>query len=540
MWIALFMGINVFATDLEGLAINEVRQVTDVNAKREVSSSQTVAEEIQGVKGEPLTLAEAIKEGLEKSITLQVVDHTNDIAHLADQHSIDTRTEIYDNLGKLEDSLEALTSSKETYYDQVINLDYAQAALDDGTAPKACTIEVKELGVSIQFNQGDVIRQSIENQLVGQPDAVINMVYQKVVEGMQAEIQKLSDQLTKGQEQLDLNTQKYVTSRTTYDIAVDFAMTKVSNKLGLSTISSIHPQPLAQLLVEMCSNQAEVTAYAVDIYRNQIALLIQNNYYEALKQQKLLELKEQAVKRGELQYEYAQYAYDVGAKSKDDLILAKTYYESTKMSRELQVKDYQNALMTLKKSMNTALDREIYLVEVPVREKKDYDLGVGISSALRTNLDVKTAEAHRSIYDELIVALEASSYDKASNQYEEAELLLEKAKLGVHNARLEAESSVRSSYTTMNTMRKVAEMSEELVKNAEETVEIAKIKYEIGFGYDNALLKQMNLEDVSGTMVELLAAEENLITVKEKQIEAINGYNLATAKYLNDIGVMIY
>ena len=45
---------------------------------------------------------------------------------------------------------------------------------------------------------------------------------------------------------------------------------------------------------------------------------------------------------------------------------------------------------------------------------------------------------------------------------------------------------------------------------------------------------------MAGTMVEVLAAEENLANIEEKQIEAMNGYNLARLKYLNDIGELPY
>ena len=89
-------------------------------------------------------------------------------------------------------------------------------------------------------------------------------------------------------------------------------------------------------------------------------------------------------------------------------------------------------------------------------------------------------------------------------------------------------------------MRKLVKTAAELRQDATENVEIAKVKYEVGYGFDNALLKQLNLQDMSGTIVEVIAAEENLTNIEEKEIEVVNGYNLSRLKYLNDIGILPY
>ena len=67
---------------------------------------------------------------------------------------------------------------------------------------------------------------------------------------------------------------------------------------------------------------------------------------------------------------------------------------------------------------------------------------------------------------------------------------------------------------------KMLESSGELINNAEEVVRIARLKYEQGFGAENALLKQLNLQESSGTMAELIAAQEKLAEV-EAQVAQI-------------------
>ena len=290
----------------------------------------------------------------------------------------------------------------------------------------------------------------------------------------------------------------------------------------------------------MANTQDEVTSYSINIYKNKIALLIQNSYYEALKEQKLLEVKQKATERGKLQYELAKAAYEVGAKSKDDLILAKTYYDSTIMSQELQLKDYNAALLTLKTNMNMDLSKDIKLSEVDAITDQDFDLTQGINSGIKSRLEMKMANAQVDLYKYLMTAVDKSDYGSTSNQYKEVKLLQEKAAIELNATALQVESDIRTSYSTMTSMQKIAAKSKELEASAKETVEIAKVKYEVGFGYDNALLTQLNLQSMSGTLVEVIAAEENLVSIQEKEIEAINGYNLSRLKYLNDIGVLPY
>jgi len=87
---------------------------------------------------------------------------------------------------------------------------------------------------------------------------------------------------------------------------------------------------------------------------------------------------------------------------------------------------------------------------------------------------------------------------------------------------------------------KMLEASKDLVSNAEEVVRIANLKYEQGFGVENSLLKQMNLEQSSGTMIELIAAQEKLAEVEAQVAQIRYNYTMAKIKYQNDAGILTY
>ncbi|PHV69952.1 hypothetical protein CS063_13300 [Sporanaerobium hydrogeniformans] len=482
-----------------------------------------------------LTLEQAIEKGLENNPFIHKVKNAAELAALISQNAEGSKNAIYNGANELSNAQSDLSNGRATIYDSLDQLESAQAALDNGIAPQDIPIPNPATGeILLTIPKGQNIESFLEAYgLEGNTGAVIEQV--------QRTLDASKSQINGALETLDESTQKYISSKSKYDLAVQFAMTGVANKLSTSTISSLEPRPLADLMVEMTKVQDRITSYSVNIYKNQIALKIQNSYYEALKQEKLLEVKSKAMERGKLQYDYASYAYEVGAKSKDDEILAKTYYDGTCIAYDLQEKEYKNALTTLKKDLNMALDTPIKLVESDEEKTTTHlTLTQGINSGLRTRLEIKMAQAQVELYKDLRAAVESSGYKTSDNQYKEVELLLKKAEIELENTKLEVESGIRMSYETVSTMEKVAQTAKNLKIQAEENVEIAKLKYEVGFGASNALLKSLNLEDLSGTMVEVIAAEENLASMEEKIIETTNGYKLANVKYLNDIGILPY
>ena len=537
-WLLVAMSMTsttVYATT------SKVDVLETVSSPKE-ETSQTTKEKEKKV----LMLDEAIEKGLTNSLILQQVKNQGDLAKLVASNAPTVRDTLEDSENALKSATYLIDDGRDQVYSSESQLRSAQAALDNGIAPTDIPISKPELNLNTTIPAGTHIYAHIQAYYegLGLPSNVAagyaNQITPVVIQGAQSVIDSNMNKLDASKKKLESSTQEYLSSKAQYEAALQFAMANVASKLSTSTISSLNPKPLGELIVKMATAQDEVTSYAQNIFKNQAALLITNSYFEALKQQKLLEVKDKAVERGALQYELAQAAYDVGAKSKDDLVIAKTYYDSTLMSRELQLKDYNAVLIDLKKNINMDLDEEIKLAEVEPNLKETYNLQQGIESGLKARVEIKMGETQTKLYEDLMKAVTASNYSSTDAQYKEVKLLQDKAKIELDGAKLQVESDIRTSYSTMVSMQKIVEKANELVQSASETVEIAKVKYEVGYGYDNALLKQMNLEDLSGTLVEVIAAEENLTNIQEKQIEAINGYNLAKLKYLNDIGVLPY
>ena len=507
---------------------------TEVTVSSDSAISSKIADTIEPVKadeaintvgvadnaleeGELITIDQAVEKGLASSFSMDKIKNQIELAALISKNASENKIDIYNAENDLIEAASQLSAGRSEIYGSLSQLDSAQAALDNGI------VAIKD-------------PQTGANVIIPASDPRYTTIKTKVQNELNSNKLKLNSAL----ETFDEKSQAYVEGKSKYDLSLQFAMMGVASKLSTSTLSSLDPKPLADLMVEMADIQDKVASYSKNIYKNKIALQIQNSYYEALKQNKLLKSKEKAMERAKLQYDYASFAYEVGAKSKDDMLFAKTYYDGTTMAYELQMKDYNNAMTELKKNMNISLNTKIRLEEPKINTKTSFDLTQGINSGLRTRLEIKTAEAQVELYQDLKSALKASRYDEDDNEYKEALLLLKKTEIELKDAKLQVECGIHISYDTLAAMEKVIEKAQDLKESAAENVEIAKLKYEVGFGADNALLKNLNLQDLSGTMAEVVAAEENFASIEQKVIEAVNGYNLAQAKYLNDIGILPY
>ncbi|MCX7711916.1 MAG: TolC family protein [Clostridia bacterium] len=313
----------------------------------------------------------------------------------------------------------------------------------------------------------------------------------------------------------------------------------LSEKLNMASMESLGVDSTGELMTSMTDAQLTVTKSSYEIYKNQIAMLIKKSYYDVLKAEKMLAVKEKAMERGKKQWEFARDSYEAGMKAKDDMLLAEVYYKGTQIEYKKALGDKRNAFIELKKNMNIPAETEIKLKDVLAEKIEPQNLEEGLISGMKNRLEMKKALAEEVIYIANHNYVKRY-YDRITFQYAEAELRKEKAVLNFDRTKQEVESSIRQSYETLNTTGEMLETSKEMAEKAKESLEIAEYKYKEGFGSDSSLLKKLDLESSAGTIVEVLAAEENLSQVEAKAVEITYGYNLAKIKYFNDIGKFIY
>lgn len=443
-----------------------------------------------------LTIEDAVKKGIENSISLKQVQNQMDISDLTlDRAKYQSK--------KLKDADKSISQGR-------TQLSEAQKALDNGYAPEDITLP-----------NGMVIKKGTEISKLPLDDST----KQSIISGIQQEINEGYATLSSGESKLDSALQE--------------AGTEFSDKLNFESLKSLDIKSTEDLMTTMAEVSNEVTNASYDIYKNQIALLIQKSYYDVLKARKMLEVKQRAVDRAKKQFDLAAESYRAGMKAKDDMLLAELYYKKTQIEYQQALADLNNAMIEFKKNINVPQDTQIELTDVLAENVEDEDLEQGLKSGLVNRLEIKKAFGQLVVND-LSFESTKRTYPENTFQYREAALLKEKARLEYENTKVAVDSSIRQSYETMKRTGEMLKLTKDMVDRAKEVVEIASYKYSEGFGEDNSLLKKLDLESASGTIVEVLAAQENLADVEEKVVEIMYGYNLARMKYFNDIGKFVY
>lgn len=441
-----------------------------------------------------LTIEDAVLIGIENSILLDQIEKEIELANVAKKSAAYSAKKLRKGRDDIREAERQISEAEKLLGQNIVPRD---VTLPDGTTIPA--------GTSIA-NMPSEVKESIKS-------------------GIQKSLDESKAQLNRGD-------YKIVT-------ALQEAGGAISSALDFATLDALTVDSTSDVMKTMTEVAYEVTQASFDIYKNSIALLIQKNYYDVLQAKQMLEVKKKAMERGKTQYEFAKASYEEGLKPKDDMLVASTYYRSTKIQYEKAKGDLENAIIELKKNLNIGFDKDIELTDVMVEKIEDFNLEEGLINGMKERLEIKKALGEVVVYN-LNFNETKRKYPSNTFQYQEAEILKNKSLLNFNQAKLEVESSIRQSYNDLNAVAAMLESTREMTKEAKENLEIAILKYKEGFGVETSLLKNLNLEDSAGTIVEVLAAEEKLAEIEENVVKITYAYNLARMQYLNNTGNFIY
>ncbi len=526
----------IACTCLAAISISVINPVYAQTETIEITGSTEDEQSQETVEPLAFTQESAVKYGLEHNKSIEILENKIQLALVASQNANTNSSDLRDAKELLRDAENELFDKQKELGEGIDALNYAKSLLADGRTPKEITLEDYNIAIPAGSNILDYL-----TDVCGLPT--------ETAQGIAALIEKgIEDELNSSQGTIDYSISALEEAETTLEIKqeefkaiLEDTSETIDTKINYGSIISLDADDASKLMLKMAGVNLDVTKYAKDIYRNQIAMLIEKNYYDALYAEKMYDLKIIAMERGEKQYNMIKLSYENGMKAKDDFLLSKMYYDSTKISCRLAEATYKNALFELKKNMNLDMDTEITLEDSMLEEVTEENLEEGLKSGLTNRIEIRQSLGQLVIYElnESILNSRAE-YRSYTKGRKEATLLREGAEYQLDQTKQSIKSEVNQSYETMVAMGEMLEASNELVKNAEEVVAIAKLKYEQGFGAENTLLKQMNLQESSGTIIELVAAQEKLSEIEAQVAQIRYGYTMAKIKYLNDSGILIY
>jgi len=495
-----------------------------------------------------LTVDQAVEYGLKNSPSIGMLDNAIDLAVVNVSYSEEKSDD-------LEDAKEKLNKAENDLFDLRIALDKNQEELDtaysylsNGISP--VNITYKDIGMTREgliLTVGDDIEKTFYDMFISQnyseneakdKAAYYSDLVSKKIKAQLDENQNTIDEyniaMDEAQETLDYN-------KDLFELVLDDVADKLDSKINYSSVVQLDTDDAVDLMITMSNVNLDVTRYAKEIYRNQIAMLIQKNYYDALYAEKMVDLKKVVMERGEKQYNLTKLSYENGMKAKDDMLLSKMYYDGTKVEYRLAQSTYNKGICELKKNMNYDIDTEIKLVEPAVEESSVVSLEEALKSGKKNRLEMQRALGQWMIYklnEDILNSSQIYKYEEDS--LDEARLLREGSELELQKIKKTIECEIYQSYEDFQATKDMLDVTSNLVQDAEEALTIAELKYEQGLGAENSLLQKMNLESSTGTIVEVIAAQENLADMEAKVGQIRYKNIMAKVKYLNDAGILVY
>lgn len=493
---------------------------------------------VNGDTGKTYNIHTAVERGINSSILLQQLEYKAKLATL--------KVDAYDEIGvDLRQGQQDITAGTNGITQASTVIDSYQAAINqakvdilNGILPAGTPDVTITTGLVIKAKDNIVQKVKDFNTAHGtalDSNAILSSVTAQVNVGLAEKQKQLDAQKTT----YDQNLVKLEDGNIDYKIAKAHIAAVLADKLDMSELNGLSVGSSTRILSKMSRAAEKLSLSATGIYRNQIAMQIENNYYNALKAKKIMEMKIVSEKRAATQYQFAKDSYESGMKAKDDMMLAEIYYTGTTLEVQKSMNDYDNALIELKKNLNLPMDSDINLEEATVNNVQPLSLRSGIDKGLQDRLEVVKAVKQEEIYM-LNMDLVQEEYSQDSKQYTESNYLRQNAKLELDRTKNEIECAIRQSFNTMTTMENLLKTSDKMVNQAKDCLEIAQAKYEAGYGADSSMMKKLGLEASNGTILEVISAQENLAQVEEKYVEILYGYNLSKTKYLNDIAYLTY
>lgn len=485
------------------------------------------------------TIESAVRIGLDNSVDLKQLKNKIDLSEMK-QDSLEMSTDrLADGEGELKDGEGELYSALEYIYESQDSLNQARIDILNGVYPQGFPDVIIVPGALTISSGDDIAAKLTAFNSAAHAGLDVQAITQSITKNVNSAICQNQKLLDEGKVEYEKNFSYMIDNKIDFEIAKARIASSLSEKLDISELSSLSASSERALLMDMADASTRIAVASEGIYRNQIALMIKNNYYNALKLKKIMEVKESTMNRAKTQYQYASDGYTVGLIPMDDMLTADIFYTGAAMDYQKAQDDYNNVLIELKKSMNIPLDQPIGLVDVSRDKKVAMDLEEGLENGLDNRLEIIKGMEQLKIYRSDLDLVE-DDYGKDSDRYDEAKKLYQNAALEYGKVQKDVESGIRQSYNTMKSMESLLDISKDMVNQAEQCLDIAESRYNMGFGVDSMLLQSAGLGSLAGTEVEVLSAQENLAKVMEKYTEVLYGYNLAKAKYLNDIAYLTY
>ena len=244
-------------------------------------------------------------------------------------------------------------------------------------------------------------------------------------------------------------------------------------------------------------------------------------YYGLLQAEANIEVCEETLASEKKTLELIKTKHDLGAASaievksqennvataEANLVQAKNTAESTRANFIL--------LMGLDADTEIELTTELEKTALEIPSLSD-----GLSYMLKNNLELKYYDYLTEVTHIQFQSLQYTT-NHSSTTYKKAELAYEQAQMAISQMTESKETNLRTAYEELGTLESQISKYESLISLTEDSLELAKVRYEVGMG----------------TMSDIESAQLTLTQSKQALMSAVVSYNQAVSDILFEIGV---
>lgn len=223
----------------------------------------------------------------------------------------------------------------------------------------------------------------------------------------------------------------------------------------------------------------QVAKKQVEIEEDKLAYDVKKAFNNLLLAQSQLELDRAEMDLNNFELNLANVQHDNGTIGRFELIQNRNTNKEIEKKLELSELALETAYLELNNL--TGLDKELRY-NLHVEEKEEKELGSlehHISRTLSYNPAIWSLEQSVKLAE---TALYLYSYNAGADPYKAKELDVSTAKLNVGNAKEMLEHSLRTLYQTMEQLKEARQILEINLEKAEQSLQIAKVKLEVGAG----------------------------------------------------------
>jgi TolC family type I secretion outer membrane protein len=283
-------------------------------------------------------------------------------------------------------------------------------------------------------------------------------------------------------------------------------------------------------------------------------------YYAVLRTQLMLAVARENLRQSQIHLERAEGLFEVGYRQKYDVTKAEVEVSNAKLDLVTAQKDYKLAKASLNSVMGNKDSSDFAVEEYGMPEPRETDLSDALKTAMDNRVElVKLQSQARAAQADIEVkkkgnwptisaagAHQVSDTDtegvgnvkswnaglsvnfpwfdglRTKSEVEAAQASLKMAQYAIEDESLKISLEVQDSVLGLAEARERFDVTEKLLQQSSENLEIANARYEEGLG----------------SIIEVTDAETQLVGAKQNRASAISGYLTSRAKYEKAVGII--